>query len=345
MARIFLSHSSSNNAEAMALRDWLVAEGWDDLFLDLDPERGLKAGERWQEALKQATERCELVIFLVSPEWAASKWCLAEFLLAKNLNKRVFGVMVEPTPLADLPVEMAAEWQLVDLTAGQLDFVVSVAPPPGNETKTVSYSSDGLARLRIGLMEAGLDARYFAWPPEHDPERAPYRGLEPLEAEDAGIFFGRDGPTIVGLDLLRGLREQAPPRLFVILGASGAGKSSFLRAGLLPRLQRESQHFLPLPVIRPERAVISGETGFIASVEIAFKDARNPMSRAAIRKAVEAGPDDVTALLAKLVQSKAGGKGDTRASEPPSLVVAIDQAEELFHGDASEEAHAFFDLV
>src|SRR5262245_64203724 len=67
MARIFLSHSSGNNAEATALRDWLIGQGWDDLFLDLDPERGLKAGERWQAALKQAAERCELVIFLVWP--------------------------------------------------------------------------------------------------------------------------------------------------------------------------------------------------------------------------------------------------------------------------------------
>jgi hypothetical protein len=247
MARIFLSHSSGNNAEAIALRDWLISHGWDDLFLDLDPERGLKAGERWQAALKRAAERCELVIFLVSPEWAASKWCLAEFLLAKNLNKRIFGVVVEPTPLGDMPVEMTAEWRLVDLTAGNRDYKVTVTPPPGDKTETVGFAEDGLERLRIGLMQAGLDARYFAWPPEDDSERAPYRGLEPLEAKDAGIFFGRDGPTIVGLDLLRGLREAAPPRLLVILGASGAGKSSFLRAGLLPRLARESQHFLPLP--------------------------------------------------------------------------------------------------
>ena len=91
MSRIFLSHSSANNAEAIAIRDWMIANGWDDVFLDLDPERGLKAGERWQEALKRAAERCELVVFLVSPVWAASKWCLAEFLLAKSLNKRIFG--------------------------------------------------------------------------------------------------------------------------------------------------------------------------------------------------------------------------------------------------------------
>jgi hypothetical protein len=60
-------------------------------FLDLDPERGLKAGQRWQEALKQAAERCEVVIFLISPAWTASKWRLAEFLLAKQLNKPIFG--------------------------------------------------------------------------------------------------------------------------------------------------------------------------------------------------------------------------------------------------------------
>jgi len=40
------SHSSANNSEAVALRDWLIS--FEDLLLDLDPERGLKAGERWQ---------------------------------------------------------------------------------------------------------------------------------------------------------------------------------------------------------------------------------------------------------------------------------------------------------
>ncbi len=347
MARIFLSHSSGNNAAAIALRDWLIGHGWDDLFLDLDPGRGLKAGERWQAALKQAAERCELVIFLVSAEWAASKWCLAEFLLAKNLNKRVFGVIVEPTPFSDLPTEMTAEWQLVDLTAGKRDHKVTVRPPPGDKDVTVAFTADGLERLRIGLMQAGLDARYFVWPPESDAERAPYRGLEPLEAEDAGIFFGRDGPTIVGLDLLRGLREAPPPRLLVILGASGAGKSSFLRAGVLPRIARESQHFLPLPVIRPERAVLSGEAGLITTLETALKAAGLPRARADIRKAVEAGPASIASLLQDLVQAKtAVHAGDsTKSPKPPTLVLAIDQAEELFHAEGGEEAVFFLDFL
>jgi hypothetical protein len=39
MSRIFLS-SSKDNFAAIALRDWLASEGWSDVFLDLDPERG-----------------------------------------------------------------------------------------------------------------------------------------------------------------------------------------------------------------------------------------------------------------------------------------------------------------
>ena len=76
MSRIFLSHSSKDNFEAVALRDWLAAEGWNDVFLDLDPERGIAAGERWERALHAAANRCEAVIFLVSENWLASGWCL-----------------------------------------------------------------------------------------------------------------------------------------------------------------------------------------------------------------------------------------------------------------------------
>lgn len=75
MSRIFVSHSSENNAQALALARWLAQEGWDDIFLGLDPERGLKAGERWEEALRDAADRCEAIIFLVSHAWLASEWC------------------------------------------------------------------------------------------------------------------------------------------------------------------------------------------------------------------------------------------------------------------------------
>jgi len=58
VSRTFISHSSTDNAPAIALRDLLVGEGWNDLFLDLDPERGIAAGERWGRALNEAARRC-----------------------------------------------------------------------------------------------------------------------------------------------------------------------------------------------------------------------------------------------------------------------------------------------
>ena len=81
MSRIFLSHSSKDNFEAVALRDWLAVQGWNDVFLDLDSERGIAAGERWERALHEAANRCEVVIFLVSANSLASGWCLKEYVL------------------------------------------------------------------------------------------------------------------------------------------------------------------------------------------------------------------------------------------------------------------------
>jgi hypothetical protein len=104
MSRIFLSHSSANNAEAVGIRNWLAAEGWNEVFLDLDPERGIVAGERWERALNEAASRCEVVLFLISQRWLDSRWCLNEFNLARKLNKRLFAVLIEAIPVEKLPV-------------------------------------------------------------------------------------------------------------------------------------------------------------------------------------------------------------------------------------------------
>lgn len=76
MSRIFLSHSSADELEAVALKQWLTENGWDDVFLDVDSERGLVAGERWQEALRRAADRCEAVVFVVCPtcRQPAARW-------------------------------------------------------------------------------------------------------------------------------------------------------------------------------------------------------------------------------------------------------------------------------
>lgn len=64
---------------------------------------------------------------------------------------------------------------------------------------------------------------------------APYRGLKAFQPEDAGWFYGRQRLTDV---LLRGLRDQHDRGgLLAVVGASGSGKSSLLRAGLIPAVR------------------------------------------------------------------------------------------------------------
>ncbi len=54
MNMLFISHSSLNNLEARAVCDWLRDQGRDEIFLDLDPERGIGPTELngyvWYEA-------------------------------------------------------------------------------------------------------------------------------------------------------------------------------------------------------------------------------------------------------------------------------------------------------
>jgi hypothetical protein len=94
MARLFISHSSLNNNKAIEVRDWLARNGGDDVFLDLDPERGIAAGQRWKEALQKAAWRCEVVVALVSKEWLASSWCKSEVDAARVMGKKVIAALV-----------------------------------------------------------------------------------------------------------------------------------------------------------------------------------------------------------------------------------------------------------
>ena len=343
MSTIFLSHSSKDNFEAVALRDWLAEEGWNDIFLDLDPSRGISAGERWERALHEAATRCEAVVFLVSGGWLASGWCMREYTLARTLNKTLLAVLVDSAlRLADLPPELTDSWQVVDLTGGQDGRLIRVTTPGSHEEKHVVFSKSGLTRLKRGLEKAGLDPKFFAWPPLGEPARAPYRGLKPLDVGDAGVFFGRDAPIVEAVDRLRRLQLGAPPRLLAIIGASGAGKSSFLRAGLLPRLTREDRQFAVLKPVRPERAALTGEQGLLSALEAAFPQ----RTRGELRAAMTGGASTLRPLLASLTaRPNLSGDGSELRERRPAVVIAIDQAEELFRDDGGSESADLLEII
>ncbi|MGH8589962.1 MAG: TIR domain-containing protein [Gammaproteobacteria bacterium] len=325
-ARIFISHAAENGETALRMLDWLKANGWHDVFLDLDPEEGIRAGEAWQKALLAAADRCEAIICLLTSEWVASKWCWAEYVLAKRMGKRCVPVIVAALDWNSVPLEIRAEHQIVDLTS----------------------DAAGWTRLRIGLQAAGVDAADFALP----PGRGPYPGLRALTEDEAALFFGRKSEVLAALDVLRGMAETPTLRLFVILGPSGAGKSSLLRAGLWPRLARDDRNFLPLPTIRPSGAVLTGQIGFWAAIEGACRErriashlpGRLPRSRGEIRAAAGADPTVCRDFMDELARAGAAAallEGDAR----PTVVIPIDQGEELFTEDGWAESERFLAVL
>ncbi|MFF0488817.1 TIR domain-containing protein [Nocardia sp. NPDC004068] len=337
MTRIFLSHSSRDNAAALALRQWLVEQDHElaeEIFLDIHPVHGIRAGADWQAALNAEAARCEAMVCLVSRNWTASRECAVEFRNAQNLGKDIFLPRLEP-----VDDDLGRRYQRSDLHG---PGPVTTIRLEGTDD-VVTFRTAGLHHLRNGLREAGITAERFPWPPEHDHERAPYRGWEPFEAVDAAVYFGRDHQILRGLDRLRDSR-RAGRGLFVVLGPSGSGKSSFLRAGLLPRIARDHRTFVPLGLVRPERRAISGEHGLAAAVHTARRRAglaAPPLGR--VKTTLAQG--DSTALRSWLTELHAAAVTRLPAGADPTLVLPIDQAEELFAADAGPEGPAVLELL
>ncbi len=145
MSRIFLSHSSHDMRQAIALKHWLAEQDpplANEIFLDIDPSSGLQTGTRWKDALRRANARCEAVVCLLSANWEASHECKVEYRTAENLNKQIFCARLEPST-GD---ELTAEWQRCDLFGdGPMTQVDIGSGSP------VEFATAGLYRLRDGI--------------------------------------------------------------------------------------------------------------------------------------------------------------------------------------------------
>ncbi|WP_213270380.1 TIR domain-containing protein [Hyphomonas sp.] len=308
MGMIFISHSSRNNAEAIGVRDWLVSNGWGpaQIFLDLD---ALGGGERWRQRLDEIGNNCEAVIVCLSDDWIRSPECAREFTHAESRGKPIFPIIVAP-----LTVKIPS-------FVSDIQFV-NISDP--------TLAEGGFEKLKLGLKRAQIGPNHFGWPPPSDPARPPYRGLRSFEEDDVAIFFGRDAQITAGLDALRQIRGGDPHRILTIAAASGAGKSSFLKAGLLARLRRDEENFLILPTWRPGRDALGGETGLLKSLGLETPGRVEP-ALAAMQAAV----------IQRMQTFGVPGAGER---PPPSLVLPLDQAEELFSAENSS-ALAAIDLL
>lgn len=161
-----------------------------------------------------------------------------------------------------------------------------------------------------------------------DGDQAPYRGLWPFQEDQAGVFYGRERLTAE----LTGRVEQrlSGVGMLVVTGASGAGKSSLVRAGLLPAIARGQ---LALPgstdwprlVVTPGAAAIDELVTQVAT--LAGVDA------ASLRSTIGQRPTEARLLARQAVLAHAARLPVERREACRAggrLVLVVDQFEELF---------------
>jgi hypothetical protein len=287
--------------QAGRLREWLDSQGFASSFLDFDKHTGPAAGDDWERTLYRELASADAVILIVTKNWFESKWCFVEFAQARALGKAIF-------PLVETP----AGETFVSSDIQQLDLIKD--------------REGGLERLGTELARIALNARGgFPW----DHTRPPWPGLLAFDEADAAIYFGRDDDIRRVIERLNARRAQGGEKMLVVLGASGSGKSSLLRAGAVPRLRRDPRNWIILPPFRPQLHPLDELAQSIAKGLGAGADW--PQWRAALES------KDISRTLADLARDLRALHGNTEAQ----ILLVIDQGEELFGGADAKEAEQF----
>ncbi len=167
------------------------------------------------------------------------------------------------------------------------------------------------ARDLLNALEPLLPGRYGRQLAEGE---SPYPGLAPFQEADADRFFGRARDVV---KLVARIRDQA---LIGVVGPSGVGKSSFVRAGLVPALKASGESW-EVFTLRPGRDPLAGLASLLqpittsSSSDLATKMAEHDALVARLR----AEPGYLGTLLRSRARQKEG-----------RILLFIDQLEELY---------------
>jgi len=222
-----------------------------------------------------------------------------------------------------------------------------LAVEPSEETTTL-YQSIRDGRLIRTAPIIVLDEK------QPEPGKPPYKGLQHFDEIDAGIFFGRESLIAKLVQRLRDGLSRSPTgypggdgRFLAIVGASGSGKSSILRAGLVPALKSGS--LLADGTLPPE-----GSTSWLVHI---ITPTAHPLEALATSLTLDSASVTATSTLMDdlardprslhlYVQKKLLTLSPTRgrAGKEKRLLLVVDQFEELFTLCRNEaERKAFID--
>ena len=163
----------------------------------------------------------------------------------------------------------------------------------------------------------------------------PYRGLLPFGENDADIFYGRERLTA---ELTAKVAEQTTRGgLLVVTGASGAGKSSLLQAGLMRKLAEGQQvpgsQDWPCVLMTPTADPLTELAGRLAAV------GGTPLT--AIRDQLASRPDEAHLAVWQAALSAASRGGlSALGNVDARLVLIVDQFEQLFTLNTGKDGKA-----
>ena len=227
---------------------------------------------------------------------------------------------------------------------------------------TDDFEAQAEVLLRNWLEEKVLHGRSLTWPAEI--KGSPFRGLAAFGAKHAPVFFGRSRDITKVIDRLKDAAEKGCPFLLVD-GASGAGKSSLVRAGLVPRLTAAgvvpSVDIWRVAVMRPAeivgdpfaalaRALLVAESDLPeaeqgrppALPELSASDFPRADDLAALLAHADASaPKPILSTFSAIEQTAREKEGYSRAVKV-ALLLVVDQLDELFGADIGNDIRARF---
>ena len=167
----------------------------------------------------------------------------------------------------------------------------------------------------------------------------PFPGLRPFEAEETHLFFGRDGQST---DIIVELERT---RFVGVVGTSGSGKSSLVRAGLLPQLEggfmSRAGSCWRIALMKPGDGPIRNLASALASPAVLGERAEDAATRAA----------QIEAVLRRSSVGLIDAVRQARLETGENVLIVVDQFEELFRmaclraGQGQDEAAAFVALL
>lgn len=327
MGHIFISYAHDDSVFAERLAHDLHDAGY-EIWIDF---RGIRIGTEWEQAIFKGIEGCDFVIVCLTPNAVRSDWVRREVLMARSRHKAIIPVLVKKqAETADGLLETMKLLTDYEETRKLRDI------------QMVDFERYGFERAFPMLLEAlpgviASERTVSQAEREIDPAAIPnpFKGLEAFQQTDAHLFFGREELTERLLQRLIDTHTNPPKtdRFVAVVGASGSGKSSLVRAGLIPRIRAGALPgsadwivavFTPGP--RPTEALAARLLPIIGGGRMLTE----------VLDALERGDEALHRLTEGLLADK---PIDAR------LLLVVDQFEEVFTRASETEAKRFVALL